>query len=169
MMKTNTASKVIAATIVIAISLYALAQQGHSWVAVRYTDIDINSGDEREQLRICFVPVTHTIHQSRLSEEACRLGIPLHPRRMWRRAYEEPLVPAGVYVDYSYGFVISTYGLVLNLLEVARAPDMDRRATMERLMTALRTETAHDALTLAHDLLVEVDRKYDLNAVDRSM
>jgi len=168
-MKASTAIKITAAILLITALLYVLAWQGQSWVAVRYTDIDINSGDEREQLRICFVPVTHSIRQSRLSQEARRLGIPLHPRRVWKRAYEEPLVFAGVYVDYGYGFVISTYGLVLNLLDVARAPDTDRRATMERLMTALRTETADDALTLAHDVLVEVDRKYDLNAVDRSM
>lgn len=168
-MKASTAIEFTAALLLIAALLYVLAWQGQSWVAVRYTDIDINSGDEREQFRICFVPVTHSIRQSRLSEEARRLGIPLHPGRVWRRAYEEPLVPAGVYVDYSYGFVISTYSLVLNLLDLASAPDMDRRATMERLMTALRTETAHDTLALAYDLLIEVDRKYDLNAVDRSM
>jgi len=154
-MKKRSSRKVVVVLSVLVGVFCIVLLQNHVGLVVRTVDIDVNSADLREQIQICFIPVSSDIRESLLSAEARRLGIALNARRAWRRASEEG-IGSGSYVDYKYARLVSNHSLVVSLFDGAKTSDADRRAAVDRLITTLRTRTPNEAVSLSDELLAEI-------------
>jgi len=161
-MKASAVSIVIAAAIMAVVLLCLWPLLGQSWFYVKYTDIDLNSGDLRHQGRVCSLVVSTRIEESPLSREVRRLGIAVPANRVWTHAFEGRLV-RGVCADYYYGRIFSYGRQLLMLLDLANAADEERRAVVERFITSLRTGNPLDTLDQTYLLMMEVDDKHGLN------
>lgn len=131
------------------------------------SEIDINSGDVRGVRPTADGSSRYGIHESELSKEVRRLGIPIPDQREW-----VPIGGAsglgGMHVDYIYSRWLRTTRVLLDLLDKVNAPDEERRAVLQRLMTSLRTEKAPDAIDTVYALIVEVtDRHAKVSGIRR--
>ena len=138
-------------------------------VVVRGNDMDINSGDIRHCvfLRCPWLgdmPVKSTVHESRLSQEARRLGLGIPSTRAWRlmdRHYD------GVFEDGVYGLCASGVpNLLLRILDETKTPDAERRAILEKFMTSLRTRSGFAAEEQGYVLIQELCDKHGLDIID---
>lgn len=102
---------------------------GARWVFLRATDMDINSGVLRHQVRVLTLPVAEEKEDSRLSREVRRLGIVTPETPLWR----------GIHVCYIYGGVLARATELVMSLELAETPDDERREVLQRFMTALQS------------------------------
>lgn len=138
---------------------------GQPWIFCRGTDIDINSGDVRRAVHVLRLRVKGEIQESDLSREVRRFGIAVPGTRVWKRAFERPLVE-GVHIDYSYGRVVATCRQLFCVFELTQASDQERRVALEKLMTSLRTgnpDQAQDQLLL---LMEEIGERHGLEVFD---
>ncbi len=131
---------------------------GHPWVFIKYTDVDLNSGDLRTQVRVCTLAVKTEIKPSNLSREVRRLGIDVPATHLWKHAFESRLVNRS-YVDYSYGRVVSACGTLVDLLASANAPDEERRTVLKSLMASLQTGDSRQAYGQARSLMNEMGER----------
>ncbi len=133
-----------------------------AWLYCAHTDIDINSGDTRYQVRIFSLLVTTEIRESALSREIRRLGIAVSPTRAWKRTSEARIVNASDSY-YLYGSVIVQCLYLLNVLDHVNASDEERRVILCKLMTSLQTGDAQRAREQAFLLTREVGDKHGLD------
>jgi hypothetical protein len=145
-------------TVLLLLCLCLLPLLGHPWVFIRYTDVDLNSGDLRTQVRVCTLAVKTEIKPSNLSREVRRLGINVPDTRVWKRAYERRLV-SRIHVDYSYGRVVVACNVLVDLLASANAPDEERRTVLKSLMASLQTGDSRQACGQARSLMNEMGER----------
>lgn len=134
---------------------------------IRSTEIDIGSGDLRDRLdvqwgTIATLPVRRVIRESPLSREARRLGISQHGARLWRLAFvkhatDEP------HVDYGYAYVVEVSGQLAKFLRETNTPDNERRAIIEKYLTAMRTADSVGAQECGYVLMLEIADKHGLH------
>ena len=121
-------------------------------VAMSYngTHVDINSGDVRGA----------TIAETPLSKEVRRLGIAVPAERKWMLMSSHN---DGTYVDSVYRFVPGVGAMLVRLLDETHTPDEERRVTLEKFMTNLRTEGPLQAQTQGYLLIQEIADKHGLH------
>lgn len=125
----------IAGLVVVGLCLCLLS--GARWVFLRATDMDINSGVLRHQVRVLSLPVAEE-EDSPLSREVRRLGIVTAEAPLWKRTSENRLW-RGIHVCYIYGGVLARATELVMSLELAAAPDDERREVLQRFMVALQS------------------------------
>lgn len=124
--------------------------------------IDLNSGDLKGSRYILDGPPLYGIYESDLSKEIRRLGIPIPEQRRWMPISRAGFVNGGE-VMYVYEDFLPAARRLLSLLAQANAPDEERRAVLEKLMTSLRTEKANRAIETPYRLIVDVCDRYGLD------
>jgi hypothetical protein len=105
---------------------------------VQSADMDRNSGDIRKSMLTADGSSRYEIHESDLSKEVRRLGIPIPDQRDWVLIYSAPR--RGIYVTPRYSRFLPRTRELLDVLNGVKATDEERRAILEKLMTGLRTD-----------------------------
>ena len=135
-------SRVAKAVVVIAglavVGLCLCPLLGARWVFLRATDMDINSGVLRHEVRVLSLRVAEEKEDSRLSREVRRLGIVPPETPLWKRTSEGRLW-RGIHVCHIYGGVLARATELVMSLELAETPDDERRQVLQRFMTALQS------------------------------
>lgn len=126
----------VAGLVVVGLGLCPLS--GARWVFLRATDMDINSGALRHQVRVLTLPVAEEKEDSRLSREVRRLGIVTPETPLWKRTSESRLW-RGIHVCHIYGGVLARATELVMSLELAETPDDERREVLQRFMVALQS------------------------------
>ncbi|MDI6450096.1 hypothetical protein [Anaerobaca lacustris] len=126
----------IAGLVVVGLCLCLLL--GARWVFLRATDMDINSGVLRHQVRVLTLPVAEEQEDSPLSREVRRLGIVTAETPLWKRTSESRLW-RGIHVCYIYGGVLARATELVMSLELSKTPDDERREVLQRFMLALQS------------------------------
>jgi hypothetical protein len=148
----------LSAGILLVLLLFLWPLLGQPWVFIKYTDVDLNSGDLRTQVRLCTLAVKTEIKPSNLSREVRRLGIDVPATHLWKHAFESRLVNRS-YVDYSYGRVVVACNVLVDLLASANAPDEERRTVLKSLMASLQTGDSRRAYGQARSLMNEMGER----------
>jgi hypothetical protein len=143
----------IAGLVVVGVCLCPLL--GARWVFLRATDMDINSGVLRHQVRVLTLPMAEEKEDSRLSREVRWLGIVTAETPLWKRTSESRLW-RGIHVCYIYGGVLARATELVMSLELAAAPDDERREVLQKFMTALQSANAQHAEQQAHRYMLYV-------------
>jgi hypothetical protein len=117
---------------------------GEPWVFSSNWEMDINSGDLRHQACIFCMPGNGRPYESPLSHEIRRLGIAIPATRVWKRIGQSCIVQR-ISINYVYRHVLLECDDLLDTLDEVEAPDEERRAVLESLMTSLRIETGDRA------------------------
>jgi hypothetical protein len=129
------------------------------WVLVKRIDLDMNSGDLRHRVCVCFLPVRSTIRESSLSRELRRLGLATRTTRAWRPAFVQQREPR--HVHYLYGpFLTGVFDPLVRLLDEACVPDEERRMILSQFMKSLQLRHAFDAQDEAYSLMTAIREKY---------
>jgi len=160
-MKMSMTSAVCVGVIVAALLLCFWPLLDHPWLFEAYTDVDINSGDTRHQVRVFSLTVKTEVEESTLSREIRRLGIDVPPARAWKRDFESHLVNAS-HIDYAYGRTFAMCHQLLGILDQAKAPDEERRAILETLMKSLRKGDPRKTQDETFLLMAEVGERHDM-------
>jgi len=165
-MKKPTLPRIALITVVLTVLWCAWWLRDLRPIVVTGNDMDINSGDVRHCvfLRcpwIGDVPVKSAVHDSRLSQEARRLGIDIPSTRAWRlmdRHYE------GVFEDRVYGlFVFGVSKRLLAILDETNTPNEERRVILERFLTSMRTQEWHRAADRGYVMIADIADKHGLH------
>ncbi len=135
---TSRTTKRLAAAVLLLLGLGIWPLLGQSWVFLRSTDLDINSGMLRHQVHVLSVRVRERKEESALSREVRRLGIVTAEMPLWKRTSESRLW-RGIHVCYIYGGVLARATELVMSLELAEAPDDERREVLQRFMVALQS------------------------------
>jgi hypothetical protein len=126
----------VVALLLLAVCLWPLL--GQSWVFLRSTDLDINSGRLRHQVHVLSVRVCERTEESALSREIRRLGIQTPSMPIWKCAGESRLVRS-VFVNYRYGGVLAEATTLVMELDLMEMADEDRRVVLGKFMEALQS------------------------------
>ncbi len=135
---------------------------GERWVFSSNGEMDINSGDLRERVCVFGVPVKNEVYESALSHEIRRLGVAIPATRVWKRTGQSCLVQRSS-INFRYRHVLMGCDDLLDILDEVKAPDEERRAVLERLMTSVRTEDGDRARWQASLLKNDVAGKRGLH------
>ena len=133
------------------------------WMFIRQTDLDINSGDLRYEVRVCYVPIRREISESVLSREVRRLGIAIPTKRAWQPAFLQRREPR--FVSYWYGTIVK--GVFQELVEVfdqAHIPDKERTVILGNFMNSLRGDEPHVALNYGYVLIARIAAEHGVDA-----
>jgi len=99
-------------------------------------DIDLNSGDIRVQVNVCFMQVKNEIQTTPFSREVRRLGIAVPQERRWvRRSTEVIRVLYKGCIYYSYGRTFSQCKTLMMIFKDGDVPDAERAAIMQKILT----------------------------------
>jgi hypothetical protein len=129
------------------------------WILVKRLDLDLNSGDLRYRVCVCFLPVRSEIRESSLSREVRRLDLATPRSRAWRPAFVQRHEPT--HADYWYGhFITGIFDPLVRLLDEARVPDEERRMILGQFMKSLQLRHALDAQDEGHSLMATVRERY---------
>ncbi len=153
-MRATSATRWTVGVVLLLLCLCLLPLLGQPWVFIKSTDVDLNSGDLRTQVRVCTLAVKTEIKPSNLSREVRRLGIDVPATHLWKHAFGSCLVNRS-YVDSSYGRVVSECTMLVDLLASANAPDEERRTVLKSLMASLQTGDSRQAYSQARSLMRE--------------
>jgi hypothetical protein len=166
-MKTPKLSTVTWITVVLTVLWCAWWLHDEPLMVIHFTDVDINSGDFRHRVCLCYEPIgslpvkKSKISESPLSHEVRRLGIHVPAERAWRTAFEDGR--KDVFVDYVYGSLVAMFDKMLWLLDETKTSDKERRVTLEKFMTSLRTRHAFVAQEHGYVLIQEICDKHGLD------
>jgi len=122
-------------------------------------DIDINSGDLRHKRSILGGAPGYVVYESELSKEVRRLGIPIPQERQWRFLGRAP--SGGMDVRSAYESLLPLIKAVLDLFDEVGVADQERREALAEFMVHLRVGSPRDAVSKAHELYTELDRRLD--------
>jgi hypothetical protein len=132
---------------------------------VKQIDLDINSGDLRNRVYVCYLPVRSKITESTLSHEVRRLSVAVPANRVWRPAFVQRREPT--HSDYLYGRLVSgVFDQLVTLLDETHTPDEERRVILDQFMKSLRLRHALDAQEEGYTLMASVADKHGLHIFD---
>ncbi len=137
---------------------------GQPWLLSRSRDLDINSGRLRRQTRVFSWRSSEKTEESMLSREIRRLGIQTPAAPLWKRIGESYLVRSR-FINYAYGGVFAASEQLLMTLEMAKAPDDERRDVLTRFMSALQSANARHARDQAWLLMAEIGERHDMEVL----
>lgn len=155
---TSRTTKLLAAAVLLLLGLGIWPLLGQSWVFLRSTDLDINSGMLRRQVHVLSVRVKERKEESALSREVRRLGIQTPSMPIWKRADESRLL-RGVFVEYSYGGVLAEATALVMRLDLMEMADRDRRVVLGKFMAALQSGDPDRARQQAWLLTDEIEKQ----------
>ncbi len=154
----STTTRLLVAAVLLLLGLGIWPLLGQSWVFLRSTDLDINSGMLRHQVHVLSVRVRERTEESALSRELRRLGIQTPSIPIWKRADESRLV-RGIFVEYSYGSVRAEAMALVMRLDLMEMADGDRRVVLGRFMAALQSGDPDRARQQAWLLTDEIEKQ----------
>jgi hypothetical protein len=128
--------------------------------------VDITTGDYRNRVYVCGVPVKSETWESLLSREVRRLGVAVPVEREWKYMGRHF---GGVYRDSSYGFMMGPCENLVAVLEETNTPDEERRAILDKLMKMLRAEEPDHVRDEAFLLTIEIADKHNLHVLNPSV
>lgn len=158
----TTISLAIIALFLLALCIWPLL--GQPWLLSRSRDLDINSGRLRRQTRAFSFRFGEKTEESALSREIRRLGIQTPTTPAWKRIDERYLVRSR-FINFAYGGVFAASEQLLMTLEMAKAPDDERRDVLTRFMSALQSADARQATNQAWLLMAEVGERHDMEVL----
>jgi hypothetical protein len=144
----------------------SLALWRTAWGLMEESAVDITTGDYRNRVYVCGVPVKSEIWESLLSREVRRLGMGVPAEREWKHMGRHF---GGVYRDSSYGFMMGPCENLVVILDETSTPDEERKAILEKLMKMLRTEEPDHVRDEAFLLTIEIADKHNLHVLNPSV
>ncbi len=139
---------------------------GTPWGLMEESAVDVTTGDYRNRVYVCGVPVKGETWESLLSREVRRLGVAVPAEREWKYMGRHF---GGVHRDSSYGFMMGPCESLVVILEETNTPDEERRAILDKLMKMLRTEEPDHVRDEAFLLEIEIADKHNLHVLNPSV
>lgn len=136
------------------------------WGLMEESAVDITTGDYRNRVYVCGVPVKSETLESLLSREVRRLGMAVPAEREWKYMGRHF---GGVYRDSSYGFMMGPCENLVVIFEETNTSDEERRAILEKLMEMLRTDEPGHVEEEAFLLTIEIADKHNLHVLNPSV
>lgn len=107
-------------------------------------EFDLNSGDERVYVYVCFLKIKDEIHATPFSQEVRRLGIAVPQERKWVGTSTKLLrFISKKYIYYAYGAVPTKCNFLIWLFDYGDIQDDNRRIILEKFVTILQTGDYH--------------------------
>ena len=131
------ARRIVLSIIILSILLLGMYPLlGHPRVFSIKDDCDINSGDVRRQIYVCFFRIKNEIHETAFSREVRRLGILVGEERIWKSTYKKVLTIKCIYIPF--GGTIAKCNFLIEMFDVAKVSDQDRLEILERVFISLQ-------------------------------
>jgi len=104
------------------------------------TDFDLNSGDERVYVYVCFLKIKDKIQTTPFSQEIRRLGIYVPQERKWVGTSTKLLrLITKRYICYVYGGVPAECNFLIWLFDKSNVPDENRRIILQKFIKILQS------------------------------
>lgn len=103
-------------------------------------DFDLNSGDERVYVYVCFLKIKDKIQTTPFSQEVRRLGINIPQERKWVGTSTKLLrLISKKFIYYVYGGTPTQCNLLIWLFDYGNVPDEYRRIILQQIVTILQS------------------------------
>jgi hypothetical protein len=122
------------------------------------TDIDVNSGDTRLRMYICFLQIKHEIQTTPFSQEVRRLAIDVRQERKWMPTHTTLLSYRRI--DYVYGGTPGQCKFLIKIFNDGNVPDEERRVIIERILTILQSGDRRAAAMVEDEVQALAERVY---------
>jgi hypothetical protein len=102
-------------------------------------DFDLNSGDERMYVYVCFLKIKDDIQVTPFSQEIRRLGIAVPKERKWMPTNTKVfMILHKKYIYYAYGGVPADCNFLIWLFDYGNVTDENRRMILQKFITVLQ-------------------------------
>jgi hypothetical protein len=99
-------------------------------------DFDLNSGDEREYVYVCFLKIKEEIKTTPFSREVRRLGIDVPQERKWMPTHTKLFtILRKIYMNYIYGGVPGECNVLIKVFDEVNLSDENRRIILQEIIT----------------------------------
>lgn len=104
------------------------------------TDFDLNSGDERVYVYVCFLKIKDEIQTTPFSQEVRRIGIDVPQERKWVGTSTKLLrLITKRYICPVYGGVPAECNFLIKVFDMVNVSDENRRIILQEIITILQS------------------------------
>lgn len=102
--------------------------------------LDLNSGDERVYVYVCFLKIKDDIKTTPFSREVRRLGIAVPQERKWIGTHTKLFtILRKIDIYYVYGGTPTQCNFLIWLFDYGNVPDDNRRIILQQIFTILQS------------------------------
>ncbi|MFC1637218.1 hypothetical protein ACFL5Z_20560 [Planctomycetota bacterium] len=142
--------------LLLVMSVYFLLDLPHVFNISR--DIDVNSGDVRVKIEVCYFRIKDEIQKTPFSEEVRRLGINVSHVRKWVPTHTKLLSNKRIY--YIYGGTPAKCKLLVKMFNDGNVSEEDRRAILQKFLNILQSGDRHLETKIEAELQVLAEKVY---------
>ena len=103
-------------------------------------DFDLNRGDERVYVYVCFLKIKDEIQATPFSQEIRRLDIDVSQERKWMPTHTKLFtILRKIYINYIYGGVPADCNVLIKVFDEVNVPDENRRIILQEIITILQS------------------------------
>lgn len=121
-------------------------------------DIDINSGDVRVRMYICFLRIKDEVQKTSFSQEVLRLAIDVPQERKWMPTHTKLL--SSRHIEYVYGGIPVECDILIKTFDDGNVPDEDRRVILQRILTILQSGDRQVTIKVEDEVRAFMEKVY---------
>jgi len=127
-------------------------------------DFDLNSGDERVYVYVCFLKIKDKIHVTPFSQEVRRLGIAVPKERKWvSTSTKLQRLITKRYICSIYGCIPADCNFLIWLFDKGNLSDENRRIILQKFLTILQSGDHRNVpRVITEELQAEAEKVYKI-------